>query len=374
MSIRLGFIAYCLDRPQTGISRYTAELAQALAGSYPELELTLLTAGLPEGLAGGNGWHYAPLYGCRLLPGLITLGNLMVPQASRRSNLDLIHDPTGVAPFLFGAAGAKVVITLHDVFPWSYPGTSTLLDTLIYRYWLPLLITRVDAVITDSQASQADIVRYLKVPIGNTYVIPLGVNSIYKPASNLEVEIVRKKHHLPDNYLLFVGSVEKRKNLYGLLRAFAGLREKRDPGMLVIVGVKPKDNAILQLLEDLGLRKQVRFTGYVPEGDLPAIYCGAALFAFPSFYEGFGLPVLEAMACGTPVVTSNVASLPEVAGEAVVFVDPNDVDGIAEAMSMVLADRSLAEELRTRGLKRARQFTWDRTAQETLQVYRRVLG
>jgi len=145
---------------------------------------------------------------------------------------------------------------------------------------------------------------------------------------------------------------------------------------LVIVGAPNfwKSSPVAESVEKLGLKSCVHFTGYIPEGDLPALYNGADLFVFPSLYEGFGLPVLEAMACGTPVITSNTSSLPEVAGDAALLVDPYDVDAIAEAMRRVLTDLNLAGELRVKGLARASEFSWERTARETLAVYEKVLA
>jgi glycosyltransferase involved in cell wall biosynthesis len=189
------------------------------------------------------------------------------------------------------------------------------------------------------------------------------------------VAAVRSRYRLPEGYVLFVGSVERRKNLRGLLQAYARLLETDVACPLVIVGTRRRGaGEIGRTLQELHLEESVIFTGYVPDADLPAIYTGADLFVFPSLYEGFGLPPLEAMACGTPVVCSNAASLPEVVGDAAIMVDPYDVEGLAEAMLRVLTDADLREHLRRKGLERARQFTWERTARETVAVYREVLG
>jgi len=372
--VRVGLIVYGLERPLGGISRYTLELIRAIAALHPRPHLVLLTAGRAGGLAATNSYRHVPLLGCRLLPGLIMLGNVMIPLAVRREGLDVVHDPTGVTPFLFGAGRARTVVTVHDVFPWSCPGTSTLLDTLIYRCWLPRLLPRVDAVITVSQASKADIVHYLKVPTDRVHVIYEGVDAAYRPLSNAEVAMIRARYGLPEGYILFVGSVEERKNLRRLLQAYAWLRETGIQRTLIVVGPRKwKYSGILATLKELNLEEHVIFTGYVPDADLPALYSGADLFVFPSLYEGFGLPPLEAMACGVPVVTSNTSSLPEVVGDAGLMVDPYDVEALAEAMHRVLTDALLREELIHKGLERARQFTWGRAAQETIAVYQRVL-
>jgi len=372
--VSVGMIGYPLQTAAgsaAGIGRYTRELLAALARLDDGPRITLLTA--RDDVPCAAGVRRAPLPGCRLLPGLLTLGNLQLPRAARRERLDVLHDPTGVSPFLFGAGGARSVVTLHDVFPWSCPGASTTLDTIIYRHWLPRLARRVDAVITVSQASKADIIRYLGVSPNSIRVIYEGVNPAYRPLSAAQLAAARARYALPRGYLLYVGSIEARKNLARLLRAYAALRREGEERPLALVGVR-RWNAgpILAALAELRLQEHVIFTGYVAEADLPALYGGADLFVFPSLYEGFGLPPLEAMACGAPVVCSNAASLPEVVGDAALTVDPTDVEALAQAMRQVLSDESLRADLRARGLRRARQFTWERAAQETAALYREV--
>jgi glycosyltransferase involved in cell wall biosynthesis len=371
--MRIGLLVYGLDRAFTGIGRYTLELARALRALPEGPEVVLLTAGGPGPLAGENGLRRVSLPGCRLLPTLITLGNGWIPLLARRLRLDLVHDPTGVTPLLFGASGARTVVTVHDVFPRSCPGTSTLLDSLIYSYWLPRVLPRVDVVITDSQVSKMDISRYLEVASSRISVIHLGVNASYQPVSHDPGGSIRSRYGLPDHYLLFLGSAGRRKNLAGLLNSYALLKKMGDVPPLVVVGAKShQKGAIIQTIEELNVAEHVIITGYVPGEDLPALYSGADLFVFPSLYEGFGLPPLEAMACGTPVVCSNAGSLPEVVGQAAIMVDPHDMVGLAEAMQRVLANPDLRHELREKGLARAQGFTWERCARETLAVYQKV--
>jgi len=372
--MQVGIISYGLDRPLTGIGRYTVELARALADLENGPGVTLLAAGGAGPLASQSGLRSVPLPGCRLLPGLVTLGNVMIPRLARRYELDLVHDPTGVSPSLFGASGARTVVTVHDVFAWSCPGSSTLMDTLIQRYWLPRRLPRVYAVITDSLASQKDLSRYLGISGPMTHVIPHAASSHFRPAPVAQVATARSRYGLPEHYILYVGSLVKRKNLLGLLRSYARLRASEQPLPLVVVGVERTDRgAIAKTVAELDLGSDLVFAGHVADEDLPAVYSGAKLFVFPSLYEGFGLPPLEAMACGTPVVCSNAASLPEVVGDAAITVDPYDVQGLAGAMHCVLADADLQHDLRRRGLERAAAFTWERTARETVQVYREVL-
>ncbi|MBN1137171.1 MAG: glycosyltransferase family 4 protein [Anaerolineae bacterium] len=373
--VRVGLIVYGLDRPLSGISRYTVELARAMAALEAPPELVLLAAGEIGPLAGLAGAGRVRLPGCRLLPGLLTLGNLILPRLAAELGLDVLHDPTGVTPFLLGAGRARAVVTVHDVFAWSYPGTSTLLDTLIYRHWLPRVLPWVDAVITDSQASRADIIRYLRVEASRIHVVPLAASGSYRPASRAEIEAVRARHNLPERYVLFGGGFQKRKNLTTALHAYAQLHQMGERRPLVVVGgANWKQSRMPETLDRLGIDHYVVFAGYVHDADLPAVYSGADLFLFPSLYEGFGLPPLEAMACGTPVVCSNAASLPEVVGDAALLVDPRDVEGLTQAMLRVLTDAGLRQALRESGLRRAGQFSWERTARETVDVYQEVWG
>ena len=371
--MQVGLISYGLDRPLTGIGRYTVELARALADLENRPGVTLLAAGGVGPLAGQNGLRSVPLPGCRLLPGLVTLGNVLIPRLARRYELDIVHDPTGVAPFVFDVR-ARSIVTVHDVFAWSFPGSSTLMDTLIQRIWLPRRLPQVDAVITDSLASQKDLSHYLGIPGPMIHVIPLAASSQYLPAPLAQVAAARSRYGLPEHYIPYVGSLVKRKNLLGLLRSYARLRASEQPLPLVVVGVERSDRgAIAETLAELDLGSDLVFAGHVADEDLPAVYSGAKLFVFPCLYEGFGLPPLEAMACGTPVVCSNTSSLPEVVGQAAVSVDPNDIEALAEAMQRVAADADLQEDLRRRGLERAAGFTWERTARETVGVYHQVL-
>jgi glycosyltransferase involved in cell wall biosynthesis len=224
-------------------------------------------------------------------------------------------------------------------------------------------------------ATKCDLIeRYGTEPDKITVVYPGYDEATFQPVRDEEViEAVKARYGIAGDYILFVGTLQPRKNLIRLVKAFADCRSPIADCRLVIAGKKGwLYQEIFRRVEELGLEKKVVFTGYVPEGDLPALLSGAHLFVFPSLYEGFGLPVLEAMACGTPVVCSNASSLPEVAGDAALMVDPLDVEGLATAMERVLSDEELRAELTERGFKQARKFSWERCARETLAVLERA--
>jgi glycosyltransferase involved in cell wall biosynthesis len=363
--MRIGLIFYGLDRHLTGIGRYTESLLACL--SRENIDPILLHAGR-RGAPPGS----LTLPGCRWLPALLTLGQVQISYMAGRHGLELIHDPTGTMPHTL--ARAKKVATVHDMVPYIYPQTSSRLDWLIYRWWLPLAAPRLDALITDSHNSKKDILRFMPISSEKVKVSPLSSPSHFKVLPEEEVLEVLARFNISRPYILYVGSIQARKNLARLLEAYAQLRRWSSKWTLVVVGARKwKSSPVYAALERLGMSEAVNFTGFVEDEDLPALYNGADLFVFPSLYEGFGLPVLEAMACGTPVVTSNASSLPEVAGEAALLVDPYNVEEIAAAMRRVLEDPDLAQELREKGLARAKQFSWERTARQTIEVYKKVL-
>jgi glycosyltransferase involved in cell wall biosynthesis len=372
MTARIGLLTYGLDRPPTGIGRYTIGLLGALADLLPAPPV-LLTPAEPRYLPNADRYPQRRLSLSRRLPALLVLGGLQLRACAR--DLDLLHDPSGNAPFLFAPPGCRLVVTIYDVFALAFPATSTRIEKVIARFWLPLVLPRVEAIITVSQHSRRDIQRYLSVRQEKIALAPPAVERHFRPLPAEQLTARLKRYGLaPGAYLLTVaGAQDPRRNLPRLLEAYALLKREGETRPLVVIG-KPRRSAWEQH-ERFSLTKAdegVKYLGYVPEEDLPALYNGAVVFVFPSLYEGFGLPPLEAMACGAPVACSNAASLPEVVGEAALLFDPRDVNAMAAAIQRLLQEESLRAELRERGLERAAQFTWEQTARQTLEVYRRV--
>lgn len=296
----------------------------------------------------------------------------LVPAALRRRRIDVFHgmDHVGV-PFV-GKSG-KYVATVHDVIPLILPETFTLRHRLVARAALARVRRKADLVIVPSLAVKDDVERRLGLPADRVVVTPEGCEPRFRPAAARTVAEVAARYRLPPRYLLAVGVQDPRKNLTALLQAFARLRRHGDIDagvQLVLAGTQGRLAAPLaRTVRTLGLESAVVLPGFIDDDDLPAVYSGAAVFVFPSLYEGFGLPVLEAMACGAPVVTSNAASMAEVAGGAAMLVDPRDVAGLAAAVAQVLHDERLRERLRGAGLARARQFSWKTAARQTLDAY-----
>jgi glycosyltransferase involved in cell wall biosynthesis len=369
--VKIGILVYGLERRTTGIGRHSIESIRHLVKLHPEWEIVLLAAGGTGGLKDLNlpTIHLK----AKLAPVVLSYGQLELAYWAQRLQLDMLHDTSGMTALSLIPASTKRIVTIYDVIPWIYPQSSTAWDRLVYRHWLPKIAHHCDAVLTISENSKADITRYLHVPAEKIHNISAGYSPNFQPVDT--PEIIRQRYHLPESYILYVGSVEERKNLVRVLWAFAQIRQAGFQQHLVIVGPqKWKYGAIKAAIDEANLGEFVSFTGYVADSDLPALYSGAELFVFPSLYEGFGLPVLEAMACAVPVVTSNNSSLAEIAGHGALQVDPFDTNAIAQAMLAILQNPDLARQLREAGLKQAKVFSWEHTARMTAEVYRQVMA
>ncbi|MBI2052737.1 MAG: glycosyltransferase family 4 protein [Candidatus Ryanbacteria bacterium] len=299
---------------------------------------------------------------------------------ARHDYISIFHstDPLFVLP---STRKYKAIATVYDIIPLLFKEDymhRNLYGRFRYKTALKNLLY-VDKIITLSYTSREDIHRVLGIPKENIVPIYLGVDRRFAPPQDKKlIEAVKKKYGIDIRYVFYVGGVDHRKNLLALLEAFALLQKRHGEKMkLVLAGDdinfnKPQRIKILKKIEELSLRESIILTGYLPIEELVALYSGAELFCFPSLYEGFGLPVVEAMACGVPVVTSRVPSLKEVAGEAAYLVDPTSIDEISEGMYKVLSEENIRNQLIQKGFRRASQFSWERTAQETLKVYEEI--
>lgn len=295
---------------------------------------------------------------------------------ARQHKLDLVHAPVNVTPVI---TGVPSIVTIHDLafhlFPEQYPGAKQRYLRLMTR----LSVRRAARVIAVSDATRADVIRLYGADPARVVTVPNGVSDDFQPLPEDAVARFRQEQGLPEHFILFVGTLQPRKNVETLLKAYA--RVAGESGWpLVIVGAHGWDyESIFVTARALGLTgvagaERVRFVGFVPPETLPLWYNAAGMLVYPALYEGFGLPLLEAMACGTPVIGADASSLPEVVGEAGLLVPPKDVDAMGRAMLTLTRSNELRAELRGRGLRRAAEFSWRRTAQETLGVYRDVLA
>jgi glycosyltransferase involved in cell wall biosynthesis len=349
-----------------GIGRYVVNLASALQRVAPDLDLVLLRN--PSSSAQRLALPELPVLDGVVSPFALSQ-QWRVRSILRRSRAALYHSAYYLMPYV---PGVPAVVTCYDLIPLVYPQYFSAVQRLIFRtaHILALRTARVTLVI--SEATKHDLAHFFHIDPRRIIVTPLAADDHFKPPSRAEIARVRAEYALPDRYLLYFGSNKPHKNLERLIEAFAqlGSHELR----LVVAGHWDRRYPqAKESTEKLNLKDRVRFIGPVKEDDLPALYGDATVFVFPSEYEGFGLPVLEAMACGAPVVCGNRSSLPEVAGDAAVLCHPQDVSSIAQALEHVVTDQPLQQTLRARSLARAAHFTWEKTAAQTAALYRSLL-
>lgn len=302
--------------------------------------------------------------------------NIELPRRARRECVDVLHVPAFAPP---ATKGCKVVVTVHDLIGILFPNQLGLPSRLYWGKWLPFCIQRADAIIADSENTKKDIVQTLRIPESKIRVIyPSGHENFSVSIPSGAIRSVKNKFKIQEKYFLFVGTIEPRKNLARVVEAFMTfLKTNHTPQFqLVVVGSQEFAHGRFFRTLDKQFHKaseKVVFTDYVPQEELNALYCGSIALLYPSLYEGFGIPILEAMASGTPVITSTITSVPEVAGDAAYLVDPFNVQALANAMSNLVADSNLRSQLIEKGFERIKKFSWHKTAQETIQVYESLL-
>jgi glycosyltransferase involved in cell wall biosynthesis len=360
-----------------GIGRYTANLARAMVPLLDENERLILLSDPTQTFP----WDLTALAGEQIQVVDVPLSPFSlrqqwtIPRLLHRLRADLYHSPYYLMPY---RPGVPTVVTVYDLIPLLFPQHASLMARLLFRWTTALALRAASHIIAISQVTRRDLLVFYRIPLQKVSAIPLAADSRFHPQLPTEVERVRRKYTLPQDYVLYLGINKPHKNLSKLIEAWAQVRDSQFTTRnwhLVIAGAwdsrypEPR-----QRVEELGLENAVRFLGPVLEKDLPGLYAGAILFVFPSLYEGFGLPVLEAMACGTPVICFNTSSLPEITGEAALLVDPLEVDALASAIDRVLSAKTLRKKLRDKGLSQAGNFSWRKTARETLKWYRVILG
>jgi glycosyltransferase involved in cell wall biosynthesis len=267
------------------------------------------------------------------------------------------------------------VLTVHDMIFRLFPEHQKRLNYWYLNATMPLYCRRADAIITVSECSKRDIVHHYGLDPAKVAVIHEAASPEFRPASPVAVDGIRRQYGLPSRFIIHVGTIEPRKNLIRLIEALQRLRGEGLHIPLVVVGAKGwLYDDLFRRLQELEIRDDIHFPGYVPQADLPILYSAATMEVMPSVYEGFGLPVLEAMACGTPVVCSDASSLPELGGEAARYFDPYHTEAIGDAIRRVWASEELRAEMRQAGLEQAAKFSWSQTAEKTREVYQRLLA
>ncbi|MFZ0544294.1 MAG: glycosyltransferase family 1 protein [Candidatus Promineifilaceae bacterium] len=355
---------------RSGVGNYTARLLAAQLEREPEREYLLYSNRPLENLEPG-------LERAKEIQGYLPQSRwlwlqVVLPRIIRKTRPDICHFTNALAPLWLNT---PYVLSIYDATLFLYSRYHPRSRLLAIRLMLPLAARRASAVITISESARKDLLRILKIPSEKIHVVYGAAPKHFARVTNTaEQARIRQKYSLPDEYLLYVGTLEPRKNLSRLVRAFHRLKKQGKPHKLVLVGPWGWSmNGFRQQIEQLGLTDSVQMLGYIPDEDLPGVYSLATVFAFPSLYEGFGLPPLEAMACGTPVLSSKNSSLAEICGDAAYLVDPLDEESLVEGLQCVLEDKALREKLGECGQQRASEFSWERAARETSAVYDLVL-
>ncbi|MDI6821815.1 MAG: glycosyltransferase family 1 protein [Actinomycetota bacterium] len=373
--MRIGIDVSPAVHQQAGVGRYTQELVKHLLKIDNENEYVLFYY-----YSGKDPRPFAEFPNVRLRPkcipgrairlGFFALHKLHLNANFLIGDVDIFHSPDCVLPPL----SFKSILTIHDLTFLLYPQYYTWLNRTHLNTMTPLSAKKALKITADSKNTKRDAINLLKVPSSKVETVYPGIDERFKPAKDKKLRAFKLKYQLPDKYILFVGTLEPRKNVITLIDAFYKLKESESfKYKLVITGRKGwLYKNIFREIHKLNMSNKVKFTDFIPDEELPTLYSGGDLFVYPSLYEGFGLPPLEAMACGTPVITSDTSSLPEVIGDAGILINPEDTQELANRMRKVLTDSELRKELSRKGLERAKQFSWEKTARQTLDLYREV--
>jgi glycosyltransferase involved in cell wall biosynthesis len=365
--MKVGIITGNTGSVRSGIHNYIYHLIQQLKKNR-DLELTLTTRDkqpifpdLPS---------ITPIYP---FPGfsIFFWCQFLSLQKNVFSRFDLVHNP-GQFP-IFIKPSERYICTIHDLTPVLFPQYHPLWRTMYSRIAIPRLVKCSDKIITVSLQTKKDLISNYQIHEDKISVIYEGASKEYRKLDTHAVDTIRRKYELDDPFVLFLGNLEPRKNIPNLIRAFSRCRNQNANLKLVIAGKKGwMFEEIFTTITELHLEDSVKFLDYVPQDDLPALYNAARVFVYVPFYEGFGLPVLEAMQCGTPVITSNTSSLPEIIGDSGIMVDPLDIADLAEKMTQLISDDHLREENIRYNRSRCQHFSWEKCAQKTVEIYEEV--
>lgn len=364
-------------RRYSGIGQYIVHLAELLPGLDPQHHYTILHSRKDQNPPRQLPSHPAARRQALWTPSHHRLEQLTLPVELAWLRLDLLHSPDFIPPF---AGNFQRVITVHDLNFLYYPQFLTAESRRYYNNQIEHAVRAADHILADSHATRLDLIKLLNVPEEKITVVWLAPNrEVYRALEPDEIAAARQRLNVPEHFILFAGTLEPRKNVAGLLHAYRLLLDRigaseASPAMILAGSRGWLFGETRALIDELHLADRVRWIDAPPDTDLAALYNLADVFVLPSHYEGFGLTVLEAMACGAPAIISDRGSLPEIAGGAALEIDPDDPSELANAIGRVLNDTELQHALRYQGWQRSAEFSWERCARETLAVYQRVLG
>lgn len=370
IAINAHLLAHTRNYRRAGVSNYTEQLILHLAQIDRANTYTIFTT---RGLNQAS-WSLPANFHVRpsLLPTInprvrVPWEQFLAPALLRLYGADVYHGVLNVMPL---AAHIPSIVTIHDLSPFLFPQTFRRVNRSYLRWAVRVACRNAAHLIAVSEFTKSELMRWMHVPAERITVTYNGVNERFAPPTPEILQAFRQRAGLPERFILFVGTLEPRKNLPTLLEAYARIARDTDAALIIGGGKGWLYDSIFAKVEQLQLGERVRFAGFIDDQDLPLWYAAATVFILPSLYEGFGIPLLEAMACGTPVVTTTSSSLPEVVGDAGLTIAPTDVDAMAEALLRLLNDAALRTELRERGFVQARHFSWMSLAERTLAIYR----
>jgi glycosyltransferase involved in cell wall biosynthesis len=372
--MRIGIDFHQAQRPGNGNCSYSRGLVEALLKIDQENEYFLYVT--DTGLLYFDKFKNVSNAHLRLVPVKWSVfRDYIIGIKTRSDDLDIFHSQYIAPPFFSG----QLVLMIHDISYEHFPNYFSKIEWLRNKILITRSIKKYARIITVSEFSKNDLVQTYGINPQKIAVTYNGLGNSFRVLEKTDQHLkIFKKFGIGGKYILFVGRIDARKNLSGLIKSFIILKNfYKIPHQLVIAGGKsflPREIRRQLDLDKVNYKNEIIFTGYLPEEELPVFYNYADVFVYPSLYEGFGLPVLEAMACGCPVVASNVASIPEVLGEAGILVTPTDIDELATAIYRVISDNNLRRQLSQAGLARAALFSWEKTATETLKIYREVVN
>ncbi len=388
--MRVAINAWFWDKPSVGSGQYLKYLLPALLEADNSLEIILVS---PKSFDSTNARQTRPEivanYSERNLKFQVTptpfrrqashlakvwFEQITFPRACQKLEVDVAHVPYFGSPL---SPTTPTVVTIHDLIPMILPEYRGKVLARLYTSLVAAATPRAKIILTDSEWSKRDILRKLGRPEEQVRVVYLAPAPHFQPAETWQQIIdIKAKYNLPENFVLYLGGYDARKNIKSLLYAFTWISATlTDMYPLVLAGELPQKDSVLypdplRIARELGIEEYIVTPGWIAEADLPLLYSAATVFIYPSYYEGFGLPVLEAMACGTPVVTTNATSIPELAGPAAFQLDPNDTKQIAAPIIRLCTDEESNDEMIERGFEQVEKFSWRKTAQQTLQAYR----
>jgi glycosyltransferase involved in cell wall biosynthesis len=362
--MRVGILADSLTNQRAGVHQYTKGLINSLENLDSEVEYTIITERKQESI---NKCQQVVIRNYKSIAYRAFRMFIIIPWRIRKLKLDLVVEPTHFGPFNLPKKVKRITI-IHDLTPILFPHFHPFLSQLLQRLFLNKILRKADYIVTNSKYTMADIVKKYSFTKEKVSFIYLGYDSLFKPQENNKE--VLSSYGIVNDFFLFVGTIEPRKNLKTLIRAYSLYKEetKKDIKLVIIGEIGWKSNEMLKQMNSHPLKDEIYILGYVPSKHLPAFYSGAQVNIMPSFYEGFGMTILESFACATPCIVSNTSSLPEVGGDASLTFDPNNTIDLKNKMRLITEDKELLVDLKLKSLERAKCFSWEDHARQFNQI------